>query len=210
MIPAGMIAASTLRIETVTGAAIEPLLPDLARLRISVFRAYPYLYDGDVDYEARYLRRYLRGRSAIIACFEGTRVVGASTCAPLNDEAAGVTAPFVDRGLDLDRFFYFGESVLEPFYRGRGVGVAFFERREAHVAAVSDCDLCCFCAVQRAPDDRRRPPDYQPLDAFWRRRGYTPRPDLVCAMSWKEVGAETEREQRLGFWMKSLSGAPLP
>jgi GNAT superfamily N-acetyltransferase len=205
-----MIAGSRLRIETVAGAAIEPLLPDLARLRISIFRAYPYLYDGDLEYEARYLRRYLHNSSAIIVCFDGGRVVGASTCMKLSDETTSVTAPFVERGLDLGRFFYFGESVLEPSYRGRGVGAAFFERREAHVAAVSDCDICCFCAVQRAADDPRRPPDYQPLDAFWRRRGYISCPDLVCAMSWKEVGADAESEQRLGFWMKSLRGVALP
>jgi hypothetical protein len=87
--------------------------------------------------------------------------------------------------------------------------VAFFEHREAQ-ARRAGAQYSTFCAVIRAPDDPRRPPDYVPLDAFWRRRGYTHRPDFVCTMSWKEVGAATESEHRLSFWMKSLSGAPLP
>ena len=35
-----------------TGAALEAALEDVARLRIAVFRDWPYLYDGSLDYEA--------------------------------------------------------------------------------------------------------------------------------------------------------------
>ena len=34
-----------------TGDAVAGALDDLARLRIAVFRDWPYLYDGDVAYE---------------------------------------------------------------------------------------------------------------------------------------------------------------
>ena len=36
-----------------TGAALDPMLPAIARLRIEVFRAWPYLYDGSAEYEQR-------------------------------------------------------------------------------------------------------------------------------------------------------------
>ena len=42
------------RIETLQGRA---LLPVPARLRITVFRDFPYLYEGDDAYEAGHLRR---------------------------------------------------------------------------------------------------------------------------------------------------------
>ena len=42
-----------IRVERLTGAALAAALPDVARLRIAVFRAYPYLYDGDAAYEER-------------------------------------------------------------------------------------------------------------------------------------------------------------
>ena len=48
----------SLRVETLTGDALTAALPDLARLRIAVFRAYPYLYEGDPDYERRYIQAY--------------------------------------------------------------------------------------------------------------------------------------------------------
>ena len=38
-------------IQVVTGSAIAPYVDDLARLRMQVFRDFPYLYDGTYEYE---------------------------------------------------------------------------------------------------------------------------------------------------------------
>lgn len=203
--------APALAIDTLTGAALAPYIADLARLRIVVFRDFPYLYDGDAGYEAGYLQRYQETPgAAVILARDGVRVVGAATCLPLAEEMDSITAPFRARGLDLRRFFYFGESVLLPAYRGRGVGVAFFAAREAQARRVSGADFATFCAVIRPPDHPARPAGYVPLDDFWKKRGYVARPDLVCALRWRDVGEAGESEKRLGFWMKSLSGAALP
>lgn len=200
-----------LRIETLSGAALLPVLPALHGLRAAVFRTWPYLYDADPEYEASYMRVYVESeRAAIVVAFDGERPVGASTCLPMVDESARVVAPFVALGLDPDRFFYFGESVLLPEYRGQGVGVAFFAGREAHARQVSDADFACFCSVRRAPDHPQRPADWVPLDGFWRRRGYAPLPGLACVMSWREVGHAEEMPHELAFWARSLTGAALP
>ena len=45
----------TIEIRILKGDALKPALPALAGLRISVFREWPYLYDGSVDYEEKYL-----------------------------------------------------------------------------------------------------------------------------------------------------------
>ena len=52
-------------------------------------------------------------------------IVGASTCIPPVDEKENVKAPFVARGWDPARFFYYGEALLKRELRGRGIGVAF-------------------------------------------------------------------------------------
>ena len=41
----------SLEIKSFSGADARPFLDDVARLRIAVFRDFPYLYDGDPDYE---------------------------------------------------------------------------------------------------------------------------------------------------------------
>lgn len=202
---------TALRIETFTGPAIQPLLPALSRLRMTVFRAFPYLYDGSLAEEQAYLADYVRAPSAgLVVAFDGDTPVGCSTCVALTEEDDGITGPFVARGIDPARVFYFGESVLLPAYRGGGAGVAFFAHREAHARRVSNADYAAFCAVRRAEDHPLRPSGYVPLDEFWRRRGFTPYPDLVCRMRWTQVDGPGEVENTLSFWLKSLSGAPLP
>ena len=203
--------AEELQIDRVTGNALAALTADLARLRVEVFRAYPYLYDGDEAYETAYLQTYVRSpRAAVIIARQEGRIVGVSTCLPLVDETANVQAPFRALGLDPGNFFYFGESVLLPQLRGRGAGVAFFREREAHARAVSECDYAAFCAVQRPENHPARPAAYEPLDRFWTQRGFERRPDLRCTMAWKDIGMEEESEKPMMFWLKSLTGVPLP
>ena len=196
--------APALRFETLTGDALRRRLPDLARLRTAIFREWPYLYDGDEGYEQRYLAHYADspGAASIVA-LDGEDIVGAATCQPMAEAAGDVRQAFAVRGLEPAGFCYFGESVLRAEYRGQGAGVRFFELREAHARALGLANAA-FCAVIRNENDPRRPKDYIPLDDFWRRRGYTRRPDLSCVFRWKEVGDDRETPHSLGFWVKAL------
>lgn len=200
-----------LRIEFFTGEAMRPYLAALARLRIAVFRDWPYLYDGSLENEQSHLAAFAAcARAGLAVAFDDREPVGCSSCLPLADEDEYVLAPFRARGWDPARFFYFGESVLLPAYRGQGAGVKFFAAREAHARAVLDCDFATFCAVQRPADHPLKPPGAVPLDEFWRRRGFVPYPDLFCTMRWKQVDTEEKVANRLMFWLKPLRGAPLP
>ncbi|PWK85342.1 GNAT family N-acetyltransferase [Fulvimonas soli] len=194
-----------LRIATCTGAAVAPHLDDLARLRIAVFRDWPYLYDGDAAYERDYLAAYARSpRGVFVLALDGDAVVGASTGIPLADDGEAFRRPFAERGYALDEVFYFGESVLLPAYRGRGVGHRFFDEREAHARRLGGFRLAAFCAVERAGDDPRRPAGYRPNDAFWSKRGYRRQDDLSCTLEWKECGAAAATPHRLRFWLRPL------
>ncbi|HEX7389818.1 MAG TPA: GNAT family N-acetyltransferase [Acidiphilium sp.] len=170
-----------------------------------MFRDWPYLYDGDAAYERTYVATYAASaRAAIIIARDGDAIVGASTCLPLDDETDDLKAPFRAAGIDPASVFYFGESVLLKAWRGHGIGVAFFAAREAHATSVSDAAHAAFCAVIRDPADPRRPPDAVPLDSFWHKRGFSPRPGLVCRMHWREIDHEHQTENTLQVWMKSL------
>lgn len=194
----------TLRIAPMTGEEITAALPALAALRIAVFRSYPYLYDGDLDYEESYLRAYAESRGAImVGAWDGDRLVGAATGAPMEDHAAEFGAPFAAAGYDLAEIFYCGESVLLPQYRGQGVGHAFFEHREAQGRALGR-RLSCFCAVVRPDDHPAKPADYSPLDAFWKKRGYAPIPGLIAHFGWKEMGQAEETQKAMQFWIRTL------
>ena len=189
-------------VRPLTGAEIAAALDDLAMLRIAVFAAFPYLYDGDAAYEADYLREFAAAPDGVlVAAFDGARVVGAATASPMAAQKAEFQAPFAARGLDVARLFYFGESVLLPEYRGQGVGHAFFDHREAR-ALEAGATAACFAAVVRPDNHPARPADYQPLDPFWRKRGYAPMPGFVTQLAWKEHGDADESLKPMQYWLR--------
>lgn len=195
----------TVRIEVLSGPEIRPLLTDLARLRIEVFRDWPYLYDGSYDYEREYFANFARAEgSIVVAAVDGGRIVGAATGTPLGGHADEFATPFRERGMDIGRIFYFGESVLLRSYRSRGIGHAFFDERETHVRARGGFTQMTFCSVIRPTDHPARPLDYLPLDAFWRKRGYTPVPGLVGSFAWQDIGAAAETLKPMQYWMKAV------
>ncbi|CAM4178996.1 GNAT family N-acetyltransferase [Deinococcus marmoris] len=193
-------------VTALSGPDLRPFIPDLVRLRTQVFRAFPYLYGGTPEYEEAYLRTYLAARDAvIILARDGGEVVGASTAVPLIHETPEVRAPFEPPEFDVSDVLYLGESVLLPEYRGRGLGHAFFDGREAHARRLG-LGVTAFCAVQRPEDHPARPADYRPLNAFWAARGYVERPDLQTTMSWQDVGQTTETPKPMRFWLRREKG----
>jgi GNAT superfamily N-acetyltransferase len=193
-----------LQVRTLTGGALATALDDVARLRIAVFRAFPYLYDGDLDYERRYLATYAGSDAAIlVGAFDGTRLVGAATGTPMEDHADDFARALADWEVPMARVFYCAESVLLPEYRGQGAGHAFFDAREAHARALGRSHAA-FCAVIRPADHPARPPDHRPLDAFWRKRGYAPLPGAIARFRWKDLGEDGQSEKPLQFWTRAL------
>lgn len=193
-----------MRVEPLTGPALDAALDDVARLRIAVFRDWPYLYDGDVGYERRYLEPYRDNPRAIVAgAFDGDRLVGAATGTPMEDHADEFAAALAATGLDLSDIFYCAESVLLPEYRGHGIGHRFFDIREAQARTLGRFYVA-FCGVQRPAAHPARPADYRPLDAFWRGRGYEPLPGVIARFAWKDLGDEGETEKPLQFWIRKL------
>ncbi|MFX0542880.1 GNAT family N-acetyltransferase [Roseovarius sp. S4756] len=198
-----------IEVRPLTGAALEAALDDVARLRIEVFRAYPYLYDGDTAYERRYLQTYRDSPGAIlVGAYHGTRLIGAATGTPMEDHADDFAAALAGQGPagsdpDLSRIFYCAESVLLPAYRGHGIGHAFFDAREDHARALGR-ETCVFCSVLRPDGHPKRPSGYRSLDAFWRGRGYAPLPGAIARFAWKEVGAAAETDHDLQLWMRHL------
>lgn len=195
-----------IRVETLSGAAFQGALPSLAMLRISVFRAYPYLYDGSLDYEQRYLEKFRATDGAVIvAAFDGRRIVGCATASPLLGHADAFATPFRNAGFDPRTIFYFGESVLDPAYRGRGIGHRFFDHREAAARAQGGFTHLAFCGVVRPDDHPSRPKDYTPLDAFWAKRGFEKAEGLVAQFDWKDVDQADETSKAMQFWVKKIA-----
>ena len=196
---------SSIEVVSLTGPEISDILPDLARLRIDVFRAWPYLYDGTLDYEEKYLATFAASKGAVcVVARDGKTIVGASTATPMAEHADEFGKPFEAAGYNIDEIFYCGESVLQPAYRGRGIGVAFFDHREDHAMRLGGFSYSTFCRVVRSDTHPLKPKDYVPLDAFWRKRGYAPIDTIQTSYDWKDVDQTKETAKPMQFWIKPL------
>jgi GNAT superfamily N-acetyltransferase len=176
----------------------------LATLRMTVFRGWPYLYDGSLDYEAAYLDEFLGSTDSIVIVARiGDIPIGMATASPMATQSGAIRDAFLNAGFDASGIHYFGESVLLPQFRGLGIGHRFFDEREA-AAKASGAEFTTFCAVVRDGDDPRRPEGARDLASFWQKRGYSVETRCETQMRWKEVGQPTESDHRMRFWIKRL------
>lgn len=96
-------------IRVLTPDEAKARLNEIAALRIRIFRDFPYIYDGSLQYEVQYLQRYFQAPDArFVAAFSteiatGDNVkkevlVGVATCLPLTQEEDFVQKPFLKAG----------------------------------------------------------------------------------------------------------------
>lgn len=193
-----------IKIELVSGSEVIHYVSVLTQLRIEVFREWPYLYEGSLEYEKNYLSKFVdMPRSTLILAKDGNEVVGASTAMPLQKAEREFQEPFIQIGANLAQWYYFGESVLKAKYRGQGIGVAFFKFREARAKELG-YKYATFCAVDRPVNHPQKPPSYQTLEAFWQKRGFSKRSDLLAFFPWQDIGESTETAKPMIFWVKPL------
>ncbi|NVK29826.1 MAG: GNAT family N-acetyltransferase [Gammaproteobacteria bacterium] len=191
-----------LRSTSLLGAEIDAHLKALGQLRISVFREWPYLYDGSMDYEIDYLKTYTQCNDSFCQMvYDGQQAIAATTALPMQAETIEFQQPLIDAGESVEDWFYFGESICLPQYRGHGIGVGFFEARLQHARALGYRKFC-FCSVIRPEDHPHKPADYQPLDTFWHKRGFRPQPIWLASYRWQDIDQSTETEKQLRFWTR--------
>lgn len=190
-------------IQSFTGAQIAPYLSCIARLRAEMLREYPYLCNHTVEEESRYLERYLKTPTSIaVIVFDGSMVVGAAMGLPFEKETEEMVHLFQEQQQNVEDYFYFGKCVLLPEYRRRGIAHHFFDLREAHAQECGKFRAICFWEICRPENHPKKPTDFLSLDHFWRKRGYSMRPELTVSLSWKELDEEVETAKQAVYWTK--------
>ena len=155
--------------------------------------------------EQRYLRDFAAAEDSFVVAAEteAGRIVGCATGSAITGHHGEFAAPLAAAGYDLASTFYFGESVLLPAYRGRGLGHAFFDAREAHARALGGLSHTAFAAVDRDDGDPRRPAGHRGNEAFWAKRGYVRQPGMTMHLHWNELD-RGEVTHPLTFWLRPL------
>lgn len=188
----------------VYGKQISDYIEQIATLRIEVFREFPYLYEGSLNYEKNYLQVYIDSKTSMIvlAICHG-KIIGASSCLAMSDESEEFQKALIKNGHDISKIFYFGESIIKKEYRGNKIGHEFFKLREEHAKqTIKDLQYTTFCAVDRTSDHPLRPQGYRPLNSFWERMGYQEYEKLKVYFPWKDIDKEKEDKKAMTIWLK--------
>lgn len=195
---------NNLTFKTYRSVEISEIIDALADLRMTVFREYPYLYDGNLTEEQKYLAHYVKAKdSFVLVIFENGNVIGATTAVPLIEAYDDIRTPFENAGMNLKDVFYFGEAMLLPAYRGMGLYKIFMRERE-HVAKQYGAKLCSLMAVKRPDDHPLKPKDYQDLKPIWNHYGFVEHPEIEPWYSWKDIDQPEKTKKPFSVWVKNI------
>ncbi|MFZ4545297.1 MAG: GNAT family N-acetyltransferase [Saprospiraceae bacterium] len=179
-------------------------ISDLAQLRISIFAEFPYLYNGNMDYEKSYLEKFLQSPDSIICLvLDGIKVIGACTAIPLLHEHKDLQNPFIVQKEDMSPYFYLSEMLILPDNRKLGLGNQMMTVCISHASSLAYPYLC-LCTVIRAEDHPRRPLNYHSADLFFQKHGFEKMKNYICTFSWQDWDEIQESDKSMQVWRKTL------
>ena len=195
-------------IQRFEGSACRAILPEVARIRIRLFKGHPYYYAGTLDYEMDYLKAMADyPQSLVILARHEEVVVGAATSLPLASEAdilKETARAFEKAGIDPSTGYYYGEILVDPTVRNQGIARQFYRTRQGFAKA-HGFSFVCFAAINN--EGRSVPDTYYDPQPFWQKMGFTHYPEISFPYSWPTIqpdGSVVDQEHILSFWMKSI------
>lgn len=188
---------------------ILPYREVLFRLRVDVFKEFPYLWEGTIEDERNsvYTKAFLNSEDAIMIVAKDKRtnnVIGLSTGNTFKNELPLLQDIFLQKGINTADYFYFRESMILPEYRQQGIGKLFFQERERLARQHSEIKYLTFFGVERSDNHPRKPINHRFPYQLWSSQGFIKRADISHEFEWKQVGEQEKTKNTIVFWVKKI------
>ena len=188
-----------LEYKSYTGPEAREFFEDIARLRISEFKPYPYLYDGNISCERQYLESYfVCPDTLIILVFDQGQVVGFSSSIPLVADMGEIKNTFVNANYNLEQWLYIGEVIIQDPYQRQGALNKFLEEHGKHAQNLGLTKLTAMF-VDRPANHTLKPKDYFPTELLFEKKGWRDL-QIDIKLKWKQVDTGQEENNTLSFW----------
>ncbi len=196
-------------IKILTQEEIKPLIPFVAQARITVFRDYPYLYEGNVDDEMNDLDKYAQhSHSALAIAYHQDVPVGFLCGSDFIHYSPMFENPIIDifkeEGLEPEKHYYFADIILLAEHRRKGLSPKLFATLESYAQSKGYKSTCFVTEYHH--NHPLKPKNHRSLVPLWNNLGYNKSPILAYA-SWpthQADGTVKTQQHPLIFWFKKL------
>lgn len=190
-----------IKIDVYIGKEIEPFLDLLSEWRVKFFKEPPYLYVGTIESDKEHTRDYLVDeRSTVAIARSEDQIVGISTGIPLNSQSNFIKvlqSLFRSNHKDPSSYYYFGEVMILPEYRGQGLTRKLFKAQEKLAVQWGYQNAALLTVVRE---------NYFDLDNMWQHLGYT-KTEMELIVNWPTIqkdGSVRNSDNRMPVWIKKL------
>lgn len=197
-----------MKTEIYEGAKIAPYVKTVAELRVGIYREYPYLYDGNVEFELKEtLPIYTRSKNSVWGVArDGEKIIGLAIWLPLSEISRDLQTPLLEKELDVEAYCCLVDLMVLKEYQGQGIGKRLYAISEEHVKKEQRYSYLTLYTIERPIKDHKKPKDYTSLDEYWKKRGFVKHPELFFTHPWKDIGDKVDTDHTLIFWIKDLNG----
>jgi hypothetical protein len=186
-----------------TGKEAKEYLPQIANIRINMFKEFPYLYKGSLEDEKIYLDTYFNSKDTIILlAFDKQRLIAFSNSIPLEQEMDEIKQPFIKNNIDIKKYLYIGEMMIYPEHRNKNLFNIMYKFHEDNAKSIYSNIV--FMSVTRSRNHPSKPRNYRPLDILWKHNGYQELNKIKINLSWKQIDTNKLEENKLSVWSKKL------
>jgi len=198
-------------LKLVTGSEQKQLISFIAQQRISSYREYPYLYEGNIEEETVYLSWLVAlPHSAIAVAYLGSEPVGfvsGASCVDFDEHFKGSIDIFKKAGLLPEAYYYFTDVIVAPEHRGHALGARLFGLIEQHAQSLGYSAGCC--VTESHETHPLKPAHYKSIDSLLSNLAYK-RSSMAIHFNWltRQVhGDSIAQEHILTYWLKSFTSA---
>ena len=195
-------------IKVLRGQEMIPYLETAAEWRIKEFKSFPYLYQGNLEYESMYMHECEKNPEAILIVGErNNEILGFTTGIPIGT-MSDLLQSLRNKLPNAHEYYYLAECIFAPTVRGRGFaqkGIKLFEE----VVDELGYKKICFLTVIRDENHPLKPQRYLNKDPIWSRWKYQ-KTDLILEFPWPTIqadGSVIDFLNPMRFWEKDISSA---
>lgn len=191
-----------LRFECFQGPEIEARMKDIEQIVSKIYREPPYYFSGEAQEEEAYLSSYTKAKDAMVClAFDQEKIIGIAAALPLSKAQENYRKPLVDRGYDVNTFFYLGEFGLQPAYIGSGLRSEMLDKMEKFARDTGKYQMLSFWEPLT---ERPIALGSIPQDDFWIKHGFAQHPEINFIEYWRNINDSQKTPHKAVYWIKKL------